>query len=403
MTREEYLEQRADLLAQAQQMVDSGDVSGAEGITEQVKELDANYEAEATARANITALAGAAPHKNIVGVGAPVSGSVIESVGGEQETADDVFASMDYRRAFMAKVVKGTEIPAQFRNEAAKTTDNGAVIPTTVMDRIIDRIEKTGNILALVTRTSYPGGVSIPVSKVKPVAEWVGEGKGSSDNKPSTGTVDFKFHKLRCKIPVTLEMDTMAIDAFEAYISKAIADAIVRALEEAIIKGTGSGQPKGILTENAPEGQNVDVEADDDITYQTLTEAEGALPEEYETEAVWLMSKKTFMKCVGMVDSQNRPIVTTTIGLNGKPEYAIIGRKVETTQHIEADGEKETDTKIAAIFRMSDYVLNSNLETTVTKYEDHDTDDQVTKAVTIADGKVIDVNSLVTITRKAKA
>ena len=37
---------------------------------------------------------------------------------------------------------------------------------------------------------------------------------------------------------------------------------------------------------------------------------------------------------------------------------------------------------------------------TIKRYEDNDTDDQVTKAVMLVDGKVVDKNSLVTITKK---
>ena len=39
-------------------------------------------------------------------------------------------------------------------------------------------------------------------------------------------------------------------------------------------------------------------------------------------------------------------------------------------------------------------MLNKNLNVTVKKYEDHETDDQMTKAIMLADGKVIDTNSL---------
>ena len=58
------------------------------------------------------------------------------------------------------------------------------------------------------------------------------------------------------------------------------------------------------------------------------------------------------------------------------------------------------DTVVAFIFNMNDYILNTNLNMTVKTYEDNDTDDKVTKAIMLADGKAVDVNSLVTITKK---
>ena len=42
-----------------------------------------------------------------------------------------------------------------------------------------------------------------------------------------------------------------------------------------------------------------------------------------------------------------------------------------------------------------------NLNITIKQYEDNETEDKVTKAVALVDGKVTDINSLVTLTKKA--
>ena len=55
------------------------------------------------------------------------------------------------------------------------------------------------------------------------------------------------------------------------------------------------------------------------------------------------------------------------------------------------------NTEFAFLFNFKDYVLNTNYAMGVKKYEDNDTDDKVTKGIMLADGKVVDKNSLVTI------
>ena len=60
-------------------------------------------------------------------------------------------------------------------------------------------------------------------------------------------------------------------------------------------------------------------------------------------------------------------------------------------------------TVFAFLFNFKDYVLNTNYTMTVKKYEDNDTDDQITKGIMLADGKVVDKNSLVTIEKIAAA
>lgn len=55
----------------------------------------------------------------------------------------------------------------------------------------------------------------------------------------------------------------------------------------------------------------------------------------------------------------------------------------------------------AFIYRMKDYVLNSNYSVAMKIYEDNDTDDIVKKSIMIADGKPVDFNSLVLLTGSA--
>lgn len=323
------------------------------------------------------------------------------AAGGEQRD-NDPYDTLEYRRAFMAYALRGTEIPAEFRADAVtKTSDVGAVIPTTVLNRIVEKMEAVGMILPLVTRTAYKGGVSIPTSSAKPVASWVAEGAGSDKQKKATGNITFAYHKLRCAVAVSLETDTMALSAFEATLINNVVEAMTKAVEQAIISGTGSGQPKGILAETAVSGQALTSVTP---TYADLVNAEGALPQAYENGAVWCMSKKTFMQYAGMVDEVGQPIGRVNYGIGGKPERVLLGRPVICCDYVTSfSSAMAADTVFAFLFNFKDYVLNTNLNMTVKKYEDNDTDDMVTKAIMLVDGKVVDKNSLVTIAKAAGA
>ena len=57
----------------------------------------------------------------------------------------------------------------------------------------------------------------------------------------------------------------------------------------------------------------------------------------------------------------------------------------------------EEDTIFAFIFNFKDYAMNSIYDIGIQKKQDWDTEDLLTKAVTACDGKVVDVNSLVTL------
>lgn len=396
MTRKEYEAKRQTLINEAETLINDGKVEEANKKMDNVTELDQSFETEAKAAANLKALSQSPIPLARVGEGAVFDGNA----SGEPE---DMYDSVEYRKAFMNYVLKGTAMPEKFKNASAttKTTDVGSVISPTVVNRIVEKMESMGMLLPLVTRTSFAAGATVPTSSVKPVATWVSEGGTSDKQKKTTGQIDIKGYKLRCAIAMTLETSVMSLQVFEAVFIKSVSEAMVKAQETAFISGTGVGQPKGVLTETVEAGRNIDLAANADPTYQTLVEAEAALDLAYENGAVWNMTKKTFMKFIGMVDANKQPIARVNYGINGKPERTLLGRRVVLNDYMTSLGAAiEADTVVAFLFDWSDYMFNTNYNMVVKSYEDNDTEDQITKAVMICDGKVIDKNSLVTVTKK---
>lgn len=396
--REEYLAKRKELLDKADKFIKENKLSDAETVTAEIEKLDSDYEKQALANANLNALANKVKvPENVVNKGEKVSMS-----GEVTQTATDVFDTHEYRNAFMNYVVRKAAMPDKFKNldENTTTPDVSVMIPTTVLNRIIEKMETIGVILPQVTRTSYKGGLVIPTSDVKPVATWVAEGSGSDRQKKTTGKITFAYHKLRCAISMSLEVGVMALSAFESKFVADVATAMTKALEKAIISGDGTSSPKGILTETPAEGQAIKIRAGEALSYSTLINMEAALPSAYENGSKWYMTKKTFMQFVGMIDGNGQPIARTNYGVNGRPERTLLGRSVDIIDEY-LDSYSATvskDTVIAFIFNMSDYILNTNLNITTKTYEDNDTDDTVVKSYMLVDGKVVDKNSLVTLT-----
>jgi HK97 family phage major capsid protein len=403
VNKEQYLAKRKELLAQGQKFLDAGKTEDANAKMKEIETLDNEYEVAAKAEANLNALKDNVKITNLENKSKNIDGQVIDTMVKENTDKADIYNSLEYRRAFMNNVLKGTPIPDKFTNADAntKTSDVGSVIPTTILEKIIEKMDSTGMILPLVTKTAYQGGLSIPTATVKPVATWTPEGSGSDKQKKATGSIVFAYHKLRCAVSVSFEVSVVTLGVFETTIINNIAEAMTKALEQAIISGSGEGQPKGVLTETVVTGQNVDIAAADEPDYDTLINAEAALPLAYENGAVWCMTKKTFMKFVGMVDQQGQPIARVNYGIGGRPERSLLGRTVVLNDYMASLGATITeDTVVAFLFNFADYVMNTNYNITVKRYEDNDTDGQVTKAIMLVDGKVVDKNSLVTITKK---
>lgn len=397
-SKQDYINEREKMLNEAKSLIDDAKIDEGNAKMKDITEFDGDYEAFANAQANMNALAGNLPQVDFTNVGANPTAKA------GKVTADDMYDTMEYRKAFMNNVLSGT--PIMTNSDAnTKTTDVSAVIPTTVMNRIVEKMENVGTILNMVTRTYYKGGLTIPTSSAKPSASWVAEGVTSDKQKKTTGSVTFAYYKLRCAISMSLETSVISLPVFESTFVNNVAEAMVKEIEKAIIVGTGStgNQPKGFLTETVATGQNVDIAKTAAIKYADLVSMEAAVPEAYDIGAKWFMRKKTFYEnVVGMVDTAGQPVARVNVGIDGKPQPMILGREVVFTDNVAAYATTvASDTIVAAIFNAKDYVLNTSLDMTIKKYEDNGTDDQVTKAIMLLDGKTIDVNSLVTMTKKS--
>lgn len=308
-----------------------------------------------------------------------------------EETHGD--ADLEYRQAFMAHVLENKPIENR-QNQSAKTSDVGAVIPTVLIDRIVEKMEESGMILSLVNKTSFSAGVVIPTSAVKPVASWVAEGATSDKQKKTTGKITFSYFKLRCEISMSMEVGTMALAVFEQRFVEQVSKAMVIAIEKAILAGTGSGQPTGILNTATTPKANVQI-AGDTPTYKELCSIEAAVPAEYEGTAKWCMTKAEFMNFMSMTDSNGQPIARVNYGIGGKVERTILGR--EAVIHPYAT---EMGTVKAFIYDFNDYILNTIYDMGISKKQDWDTEDLLTKAVMSVDGKPVSAESLITVTKK---
>ena len=259
---QDYVDQREALIAKAQTALSNGNMEDYTAATKEVTELDNAWEEFAKAQANLAALSGSRPQN----LGTPMFGK-----GGILEIGDvtekDIHASTEYRIAFANYIATGKAIPAKFLNldESTTTGDVASVIPTTIVPRLVETMEKIGMIYPLLTQTNYKTGVQIPTSSVKPVATRVAEGASSDRQKKTTSYISFSKFKLRCEISWSMEVNEMTLPLFEAAFVRQVSDAMVKKVEsEALSTADGTTSCKGILAETPATGQaltakNIDI------------------------------------------------------------------------------------------------------------------------------------------------
>lgn len=326
-----------------------------------------------------------------------------------EQRSTDKYDTPEYRSAFMEYVTNGKKSDAlEFRADATTGTgDLGAVIPTTVLNKIVEKLKDHGRIWARITKTSIKGGVQIPLSNAKPTATWVAAGTMSDKQKKTTsGTITFSYHKLQCRVAVELVADTVAMPIFEQTVSDNIYEAMIVALEQAIISGSGNGQPLGIINDaNIPVKQIVEVTAEDLGKYQKWTELFGKVPRSYRSGAELILNDSDWTKYVeGMVDTNGQPVARVTYGLDGTIQEKLLGKNaIPVEDYLPSIDDAAEGDVIAIICKLPDYMVNSNMQLFFKRYFNEDTDEWISKSTLIADGKLADRNGVVLIKKKAEA
>lgn len=403
MTYKEYTDKRSSLMNEAKTLMNEGKMDEFKAKKEEIETLDSDWEAYTKAKASMEALEDRAPKKN------PLidleNGEAVDNTRSNGKV--DIFDTAEYKNAFMEYICRGERIPDKFKNEASKTTttDAGAVIPTTIVKEIIKEMKSFGNIYAKVRKLNVQGGVEFPILTLKPKAKWVGEGSSESQKIKSDDKVSFSYYGLECKISQTLLASIVTFEEFQNEFVQLATEAIVEELEVAIIKGTGSGQPLGIIKDTRVPSANV----------ISMT------PEEFDDWASW--KKKVFKKMKkayrrgdfimaqssfdahidAMTDKNGQPIGRVNYGIDGSEVYRFAGKTVETVEEeILPDFDTAEVGEVVAIFvDLGNYAVNSNMEMTVTKWIDNDANELKNKVLTIADGKLLDSNGVLIIKKKA--
>lgn len=321
--------------------------------------------------------------------------------------SEDPYGTVEYRTAFMKFATTGEVTPELRADAMTATTDVTAVIPSTILNEVIKKVTVYGQVFNRVRKLNIKGGVSVPILSLKPTATWIGENATSDKKKIQANTnVTFSYYGLECKVSTSLLADTVTLTGFEAVITDLIVEAMVQAIDLAVVKGTGEGKPLGITADNrVPAGQIVTLSPAEFTAWDTWKKKVFAkMPLAYKAGATFLMASGTFEGYIdGMVDANGQPVGRMNYGITDGPQERFGGKEVILVEDdVIANYDDAVATNVVAVYcNLKNYAFNSNMQMTMFRYLDHDTNEYVDKAILIADGKLIDPNGVVIVKKGA--
>jgi HK97 family phage major capsid protein len=323
------------------------------------------------------------------------------------EETSDPYGTLEYRNAFKAFAMTGEIKPELRANAMTTTNDISAIIPTTILKEVISKLTVRGRVWGRVRKLNIKGGVDVPILSVKPTATWITQAAPSDRQKTQANTkVSFSYYGLECKIAVSLLADTVSLEGFESLVIDLIVEAMIKALEAAVVAGTGSGQPLGITVDSRVPNTQVVTLHDLEITkYQQWKQKVFAkMPLAYKAGAVFFMASSTFESYIdGMVDDHGQPIGRVNHGIAGALQERFGGKDVILVEDdlISPYATASVGAVVAIYCDLSNYAVNSNMQMTMFRYFDHDTNEWVDKAILIADGKLLDPNGVIIVKKAA--
>lgn len=394
-------EKKADLVARSQK---SEDLAEVRAIQAQIDDINADLRdieeslADLEKKSDEVVMRGA----DIPAQAQKVNGAVVGSFETKTSTRSDEhpLESIEYRKAFMAYVQKGTPIPAEFRNgETISTTESGAAIPLTIINDVINTVRKRyGNLYSKVRKISVPGGVEIPVGNLSATFKWITESTVSPRQKfDKLGKVSFAYNTAEIRISQTFLSQLLTLSSFEAKITEVIVIAYLQAMDYGIVNGSGDGAMLGIL--NDPRVTN----------YITLTAAKmnnwtawrkdffSKLPLGYRGGEFIFPVSTVDAYLETMADSNNNPIFKQATGLEvndgdaTNPGGKFFGRDISLVEpDIIADFDTASPGDVVGIYwQPEEYAINENFGFTMRRYFDEETNEWVDKAIVVVDGKVV--------------
>lgn len=379
MNKEQYLNKRAQMITEAENLLEQGNVKEAEAKMKEVEGLDQTFEDASKAQANLNALRGNGVVTNIANLTATVKpqgtlGSI--DMGAIAKDEKEI-----YNTAFM-KTLMGTTLNAEeteafnsvnvnFRNSTQTAEQHQVLIPETIKEGIWKEIGELHPIFADVRPTYVKGDLTIIKEETEGTdAEWVDEKTEGTDADTAFGTLSLTGCELVKSIRVSWKMKKMSIEAYQQYIITHLAEKMARALAFGILKGKGKPsssehkpQPKGIIPTLESESSTPQVvQFDTSIKYADLTNLMSKIKSGYLTGAVIYANNTTIWnQLANVVDANGRPLFIPDVTNGG------VGRILSVVVK-EEDVMEDNELLLGNVAR--GYAMNINENVTLYQ-EDH--------------------------------
>ncbi len=312
------VEQRAELMQQMKQLTEKAETEQRafseeedqqfDELEQKIKDIDKTMEKLDRAR------------------GIPQGSQRQEGETGEEKEEKD--KERREERAFAA-YIRG-ELLQERADDNLAVGENGAVIPSSIVNKIIQKVHDISPIYQMATKYNIGGTVSIPYydEETKSITmAYATEFTELEGTAGKFGSIELKGFLAGALSKVSKSLINNSSFQIVPFVVNAMANSISRWIEKELLVGTADKIEglKGVK-------QNIDAAAATKITADELIDLQEAVPDAFQAGAVWIMNKSTRTSIRKLKDGDGNYILnkdaTATWG------YTLFGKDVYTSENM---------------------------------------------------------------------
>lgn len=302
------LEKRAEYQQTMDNIVNAADIETRAMTEEEVAQFDA---AESAIRAIDETIA---REERARSMNRPPEASGVENRAAEEEQAfaDYVLGRVSEMRAGEQNMTIG---------------NNGAIIPTTIANRIIKAVRDRCPILARTTIYNVKGTLKVPVWGKANSTHDITVGYQSEFTELTADSGKFTSVDLGGYLAGALTLIGRSVEnngSFSVvdFIVNQMADEVATFIEGELIKGTGSSAAQGALNSTTI----LTTASASAITADELIDLQANVKQAYQANACWIMNPNTFTAIKKLKDGNNRYLLQDDV--TGEFPYRLLGKPV---------------------------------------------------------------------------
>lgn len=251
----------------------------------------------------------------------------IEHEPAKQESKEEL-----EERAFLA-FVKGEVLEGRAANFTK--TDNGALIPTTIVNKIISKVQEICPIYSLASRYNVPGNLSIPYYDEENGAIEMGyrdEFVELTSSAAKFKSIELSGFLAACLCLISKSFINNSQFDVVSYIVTKMAEKITEWIEKELLIGT-STKIKGL----SESKQVVNAASKTVITADELIDVQETIPDRYQSSAIWIMNKATRTFIRKLKDKDGNYLLNRDVA--AKWGYTLLGKDVYISDSMPKIGE----------------------------------------------------------------